>query len=840
VTTETLQHLVGNPVFVLVSSGVGALLGYWLKAAFDIWTSEAKRRQDLATHVIGQIEKQAPNFYLMCNYAYLFYSYLNRYVETKHRLQLQPSEAGFSPYTDLKSSAEQSGQNALFYAGKLYRVITDAFWVEGGRYFLPDRWANEAIQDLHNNLMSFLVFDPAILLRYILSKTEDVEFYAALAKAETDPALKDLRDQCTRFQDWLLKEERQVLQALAYARAYSDLFGQQMERLYKDWFEKGLLRKATADPRKAKEVLDPYPFLLDVTRECIKRTAEQRAAERQECSTFLLAEIGADPQAIDAQAFFNLAWNFYIDGHWDLAIMAYQRSLDKRPPDSKSRAATYNNLGNVYTSKASKTGDKEQFDKAAQMYRQAVEGDPENPIFHANLGLMCYKRKDYKQAIECYQRALPLEIEKPERAYHYNDLGNTFFHLERWDEAIEAYNCAIALNPFLPTLYANLADVYEKQGKYQLALSAARESVKLDPNSAEYYHRVGRLYGLLTPPQWDEAISACNEAVKREPGSVYVQGLIDVCKKSGQQNAIPPDLAKRMHEEAKPRSIDDFRNLGDIYVSLRDDDRALEEYEKWVRRREQNRQRKEGILLEYKMVAGQVYVYKIEVESATQFVGLFERQQQPPTRSSLRSEQTVRSVDQDGNYELEVAVRPSPEGGGDKATGPAAPVQNQTLSMVQSRTGAIVNSPQLGAQSPTMVFPDRKIRIGDTWEGTISLPVPSPVTGENVVTELDRVYRLSSFEMVNGRACAHISVSGSGRNVKLADGVELLSSAVGDTWFAFEEGFIEKSDVESRAVITSEEAVVLTTTKLVVEMLHDESNLGPGSGPTSSGPSPGA
>ena len=176
-----LKTIVTNPVVLSVA---GAWGGYLAKAGLDVWTSEAKRRQDLITHVIGQIEIIAPTYYLMANNAYLLSYSLNSYLEAKRELQLLPLGVRLSPNDDLKSAAERTAKDALFYAGKLYRIINDSFWVKGGRYFLPDRWANTAIEDLHNGLMALLGFNSQVLLRYIKPDTRNAFLHAQTRQVE--------------------------------------------------------------------------------------------------------------------------------------------------------------------------------------------------------------------------------------------------------------------------------------------------------------------------------------------------------------------------------------------------------------------------------------------------------------------------------------------------------------------------------------------------------------------------------------------------------------------------------------------------------------------------------
>jgi hypothetical protein len=163
---------------------------------------------------------------------------VNRYIMTQRSLQLEPIEDKpfGSMYTFLDDQRKTTAKERLFYAAYLYRVITEHFWVKGGRYFMPDKWADTAIENLHNDLME------DVLLKYVKKETQLHEFYKIIESSEVDSNLKDLNKAFTAYQDWLRKEDIEVNHTAAYSQAYSDLFGQQMDRLYKDWFERGLLQ----------------------------------------------------------------------------------------------------------------------------------------------------------------------------------------------------------------------------------------------------------------------------------------------------------------------------------------------------------------------------------------------------------------------------------------------------------------------------------------------------------------------------------------------------------------------------------------------------------------------
>lgn len=786
---KAIERVATNP---LVLSAVGAVGGYLLKSLSDVWTSETKRRQDFATHVIGQIEIIAPTYYLMANNAYLLSFSLNQYLEMKRDLQLLPLDEGFSPNDNLQDAADRTAKDALFYAGKLYRVMTDSFWVKGGRYLLPDRWANKSIEDLHNGLMASFNFDPQVLLRYIQSETDLNGFYEALNKGR-----KDLREEFERFRDWLKKQERQVMYTVFYAQAYSDLFGNQLDRLYKDWFTKEFWWGAqSSDPLKAKEVVAKSDALFDETRQCISQAAKERLDKEARRSGYLIAEMEADAGTLTGEAAFNLGWNFYGSRQFDLAVIAYQYALQKLGPGSSFVAATHNNLGNVYTTT-------KQYKLAEQAYQYAIGLDEAKSIFHKNLGSMYNQNGAYEDAVRCYQKAAEIEPEGPAKMYLYNYLGNALSQLgeARRAEAIECYRQAIALDPLQPVLYDNLAGMYEESKEYQLAINVSQESARLatsqKASAAECYLRLGRLYESLEKPKWDEAISAYSNAVNSNPDLKYVKALVEACRKSGRLKDIPNNTAIQMSKIGPPRSLGDIKLLADIYASWGDDNSAADQYDRWIRRSYWERLLSQGVLLQYKLAVNQIMSYKLEFRSINHIVELNDRKREP-LQFVASTQQKVLAVKPDGTYEIEVRVKTQP------------PAQDAVMTLVMSKSGDYLWSSRPDATPPAVPFPEKEVHRGETWVGKLPIPVAS---GKN--EDIPLVYTLAEIEVRKNRTCAHITVSGNSLNVNAEEGVEQQTSAMGDTWFDFENGVLVESHVESRVVVTGGDAWATLSTMIV-------------------------
>ncbi len=789
-----IKTFVTNP---LVVTAVGALAGYMLKASSDLWTNEVKRRQEFASHFVAQIEAIAPTYYLMANYAYLLSLSLNRYLEAKRELQLLPLGVRLSLYDDLQNVADQTAKEALFYAGRLYREMNDNFWVKGGRYLMPDRWANKAIEDLHNKLVATFQFNSDVLLRYIKSDTELVDFKDSLNKAK-----KDLREEYDAYCKWLLTQERQVIQAAVQAQAYSNLFGQQMDRLYKDYYHKETFwGAAVKDSADSPDAVNKTEELFEETRKCITRAAADRKIRETQRSEFFVSELEPDDNSLIGEAAFNLGWNHYTKEQFEIATIAYQQALQKLGPNASLKPAVHNNLGNVYTSQ-------KKYQEAAVEYQAAITLKPERSMFHRNLGLMYSQSGAYDSAVRCFLRSVELEPEDQDKQYLYYDLGDALVRLtdERRKDAIQYYRRAIALNPFEPVYHDNLAAAYEREGEYALAIQECEVSVKLatGASAASYYSRMGRLYGLLNPPNWDGAIDAYAAAAKREPKLAYVGAMVEAYKRAGRLRDLPGSEAAEAGKKATPATIGDLRLKAELFQALGDEKTAAGIYEDWIRHSQWTRLLDSGVRLEYKMALDQVDRYTMSVRTDSTVVQLGRRQQENQINFTGKYEQKALAVNPDGTYEIAFLMKGEPD-----------PAQKE-MTAVMSKNGTILKMTPPGVPSPVVPFPENELHRGETWRDSLALPVS---TGEQ--GELKLVHKLADIGIRKGRICAYIVDSGFSE-VKTATGKQQITAA-GEKWFDFANGVLVESHVESRVLANeSDDSVVLTTTRIDVELVEDQ------------------
>jgi tetratricopeptide (TPR) repeat protein len=127
-------------------------------------------------------------------------------------------------------------------------------------------------------------------------------------------------------------------------------------------------------------------------------------------------------------------------------------------------------------------------------------------------------------------------------AEHYYNLGIANGKSGKYQEAVDAYKQAIRIQPDFAAAHYNLGHAYRKLGKNQEALDAFKQAIRIRPDLAIAHENLGATYLVLGRKQ--EAIDAYKQAIR-----------------------IRPDLASAHF------------SLGVTYLIVKDKDSARDQYE---------------------------------------------------------------------------------------------------------------------------------------------------------------------------------------------------------------------------------------------------------------------
>lgn len=111
--------------------------------------------------------------------------------------------------------------------------------------------------------------------------------------------------------------------------------------------------------------------------------------------------------------------------------------------------------------------DLERYGDATQQYKEALNSALNDPKLLYNLGSAQYMEGKCEEARKSLERALPDIKEPGARADAFHNLGNTFMHLNKFKEAVEAYENSLRLRPGDPDTKTNLQLAKKKRREQQ-------------------------------------------------------------------------------------------------------------------------------------------------------------------------------------------------------------------------------------------------------------------------------------------------------------------------------------------------------------------------------------
>ncbi|WP_245153593.1 tetratricopeptide repeat protein [Chlorobaculum sp. 24CR] len=132
-------------------------------------------------------------------------------------------------------------------------------------------------------------------------------------------------------------------------------------------------------------------------------------------------------------------------------IKELQQTVWKNPEDARG----YLNLGKEYARQ-------ERYDDAIQAYRRAIDIEPGLDEAYSALGAAFFDKKEFTSALPWMQKRVAIA---PDDSLRQFDLGNVYFQLSRYGDAIASYQTAIDNSYSFPEARYSMAVCYIKMGK---------------------------------------------------------------------------------------------------------------------------------------------------------------------------------------------------------------------------------------------------------------------------------------------------------------------------------------------------------------------------------------
>jgi len=219
---------------------------------------------------------------------------------------------------------------------------------------------------------------------------------------------------------------------------------------------------------------------------CLGRIDDGTGHYPEAIAEFQLA-LGLEPT--NEEAAVGLANSYEHKGKITEAEKAYQQAVQSHPNSRYS----YNSFGLFYLHR-------NQYDKALDMYRKVAEIAPDWYGTYANIGSIYDEMGQYEKAIDPLKKSIAI---RPSYAGYVN-LGAAYFGLNKFDDAAQAYQEAIKLDPQQQVTWGNLGLAFYYGGKKDQATAPLRKAaelalseLKVNPRDAGLLSSLASYYSML-------------------------------------------------------------------------------------------------------------------------------------------------------------------------------------------------------------------------------------------------------------------------------------------------------------------------------------------------------
>lgn len=235
-------------------------------------------------------------------------------------------------------------------------------------------------------------------------------------------------------------------------------------------------------------------------------------------------QLAPDDSTVHAVRAFVLDWNanplLAGENQASILVQAEQEAVTAINLDNQ------NTLALVYYAEI--LVDQQKWNQAAQYIQQALERDQTLMDVHRVNGYVLESTRQYRAAIEEYQKALEIAPNMPllwlQIGYNYRALANPNV-AKQFEPALEAFSKVVEINERLgiqdPLPYTQIAKTYAQMGEPLVSSLNARKALRLGPTNPDLYAQLGVIYfqarnyeGAI--PAFQCALEGCDAALSCE------------------------------------------------------------------------------------------------------------------------------------------------------------------------------------------------------------------------------------------------------------------------------------------------------------------------------------
>jgi Tfp pilus assembly protein PilF len=210
------------------------------------------------------------------------------------------------------------------------------------------------------------------------------------------------------------------------------------------------------------------------------------------------------------------------------------------------------------------------YEQALGYFNKIIKIDSTNRFGWLFLGFTYSDMGDIPKAESVYEKAVKI---LPDDASLWSYYGLTLYSQNKYEEAIEPFKKALAIEPLSMNALTTLPIIYENLKMYSQSDSLYSAAIKLFPNNYLLLNNYG--YSLSERGiRMDEALAMSQKAVEGEPdNAAYLDTMGWIYFKLGKYAEAKEYIEKSIElEKISPVVLE---HLGDVYLKLNNIEKAL-------------------------------------------------------------------------------------------------------------------------------------------------------------------------------------------------------------------------------------------------------------------------
>jgi len=225
---------------------------------------------------------------------------------------------------------------------------------------------------------------------------------------------------------------------------------------------------------------------------------------------------------------YRAAQECFDDQRFDEAERLFLKLLDR---NSRGYADVFNRLGLIYIQKGL-------YERAAQYFEKALALNPKYTDASLNLVVTYNELRNFTEAERVFIQAAKVVRSEPasldpfiqgKLANEHGKLGDAYYELGRYDQALDEYRKAVALRPNFVDILTKIGMTLREKGDLDQAVGAFTKAKEAGPKYVPACIHLGITY--YTQGRRDLAVQEWKIAQKIDPANRAVQIYLNLAKK---------------------------------------------------------------------------------------------------------------------------------------------------------------------------------------------------------------------------------------------------------------------------------------------------------------------